>query len=360
MSAFVGHPIVIAVPLDHGAEDVIDAAAALASRLGAPVLPVHAIGASANASDVADARASIESWLGALARRGVTVQPLVIEAGRPEQVIPAIAARAGAPLTIVGSGRGSTIRDWLLGTSAERIVRASAGPVWIARGTLPSEPHPVLVPIDLGEHTRVSIIAGARWSRLFGTPLRLLHVLPEVEPRGDERTARRIDELTTAARTRIVELVDQIDLDFVPIEIRLTHGPIGATLVREAEDAGLVAITQPDYEMLVPASLGSHVERLMRTSRASVIAVRDGDAARQRAMREERARWVASLRSEAEQALEDGDPARAERLLLNAKIAAPASPRIEDVLARAVELQGRSEEAERHRGLARWLRAELE
>ena len=116
---------------------------------------------------------------------------------------------------------------------------------------------------------------------------------------------------------------------------------------------------QPDFEMLVPASLGSHVERLVRTSRASVLTVRDDDTARQRELREERARWVASLRSEADDAMSAGDAPRAERLLCSAKIAAPTSAAVEESLARAIEQQGRAEEADRHRALARWLRAEM-
>jgi nucleotide-binding universal stress UspA family protein len=356
------HPIVLAFPLDYGAEDVMEAAGALARELGAPVLPVHATRgerdslAALRASD--RERDTIEAWLEPLARKGITVRPPIVERGRAEQIIPSTAARVGAPLTIVGSGRGATIRDWLLGTTAERIVRASAGPVWIARGTMPSPKLAVLVPVDLGAETRFAILAGARWARLFGATLRIVHVLPEVEPLAPDRSAQAIEELETRARARVAEVLAQVDID-VPVEVRLTHGPIGSSLLREADDAGLIVIAQPDYEMLVPASLGSHVERLIRAARCSVIAVRDDDVSLQRVVREERAAWVALLRTDAEKALADGDPARAERILASAKLAAPASPRVEDVLARAIESQGRTEEAERHRALARWLRAEL-
>jgi nucleotide-binding universal stress UspA family protein len=354
----VGSPIVLAFPLDYGAEDVIDAALPLAKRLGAPVVAVHAT-RSARARDANEReRDTVTAWLEPIARAGVTVLPTIVEKGRAEQLVPAIAARLGALLTIVGSGRGSTVQDWLLGTTAERIVRASAGPVWIARGTMPSEELPVLVPVDLGEETRLAIIAGARWASLFGATLRVLHVLPEAEPLAADQGARALEAEEARARAQIAGIASELAVD-VPIEIRIAHGSLAPTLLLEAEQAGLVAITQPDYEMLVPASLGSHVERLVRVSRASVLAIRDDDVARQRTIREERARWVATLRKEAEVALAAGDAPRAERLLANAKVAAPASPRIEDALAEAIEVQGRGEEAERHRALARWLRADL-
>ena len=359
-----GSPIVLAIPLDHGAQDVLEAAAVLAKQLGAPVLPVHGVGWRARlrtrselrgtTEDLVLVRSTLDAWVEPLREAGVEVLEPVVESQRPEQLVPAIAARAGAQLTIVGSGRGSTARDWLLGTSAERIVRASAGPVWIARGTSPGAALPVLVPVDLGEETRLSILAGARWARLLGARLRVLHVLPAVEP----ATESAIDALRVEATKQIELALAHLDGDLVS-EVAFAHGPIGASLVSEADDAGLVVIVQPDYEMLLPTTIGSHVERLIRSSRASVVALRDHDAARERAVREERASWVATLIQEAEAALADGDPARAERLLSNAKIAAPASVRIEEALAGAIEAQGRAEEADRHRALARWLRAEL-
>ena len=115
----------------------------------------------------------------------------------------------------------------------------------------------------------------------------------------------------------------------------------------------------PDYADLVPASLGSPLEHLIRTSRASVVAIRDIDPASQRRVREERARWVATLLEEADAAMGQSDPARAERLLTNAKVIAMVSPKVEDALASALDAQGRNEEADRHRALARWLRNEL-
>ena len=354
-------PLVLAFPLDYGAEDVMDAAAALAKGLDAPLLPVHALGGSERACRPKEGereRDTIEAWLEPISRRGIAVLPPIVRPGRPAQLVPAIAAREGAQLTIVGSGRSPTARDWLLGTTAERIVRASAGPVWIARGTVPGPDMPVLVPTDLGDETRLAVVAGARWARLFGAALRIVHVLPELEPLAADRSAIEIEALGARARARIEEVLKQVDIE-VPVELQLAHGAVGAALLHEAERAGLVVILQPDFEMLVPASLGSHVERLVRMSRASVLAVRDHDAARQRTVREQRAGWVSGVRKEAESALLEGDPARAERLLANIKVSVPASPAIEDALARAIESQGRTEEAERHRALARWLRAEM-
>ena len=355
-------PLVLGMPLDAGAADVIDAALALTTRLSAPVLPVHALKiATSVVSDVrriADARATIATWLEPLAQKGVTVLDTVVEKGRPERVVPHVAACAGAQLTIVGSGRGSTARDWLLGTTAERVVRASATPVWIARGTLPGAKFPVVVPIDLGEETRLAILAGARWAKLFGATLRIVHVLPASQPLSTSPSAQVVEELSRSARERVLEILERVEVS-VPVDVHIAHGSVGAALLGQAEEAGLVAMMQTDYEMLVPASLDSHVERLMRMSRASVIAVRDDDAELERARREERAAWVAKLRKEGEQALLDGDPARAERLLASAKVCAPTSPRLEDLLAQAIENQGRAAEAERHRALARWLRAEL-
>lgn len=359
--------IVLAVPLDHHAEEVIDTARAIATRLGAAVLPVHAgsIGDEqrSHVRRNGGVRETIVAWMEPLVRAGVRVLEPLIERERPEHLVALAAARSGASLILAGSGRGATVRDWLLGSTAERIVRASAVPVFVARGTLPSRTAPVLAALDLGDESRLALAAALRWARAFGAPLRVLHVVREeidVDRASAEDALARIELSERGARARIAELLESVDASGVAVEVRIAHGEPGAIVIGETSQCGLLVMVQPDWEMLVPASIGSRAERIVRMSRASLLAIRDDESERQRELREERWRWVVTLSREAEGALREGDPARAERLLANAKIVAPTSAPIEDALARAVDAQGRTEEAERHRALAKWLRRELE
>jgi nucleotide-binding universal stress UspA family protein len=353
--------VVVAVPLDHLAEDALDGAAAIARGIGAEIVPVHAHRVSEGGLGHVMANGGVGPTLAGmiepLRKRGLDVRDAIVEEARPEQLVPQVAARLGAALVVVGSGRGSTIRDWLLGTTAERIVRACAAPVWIARGTLPSKDRPVLCPVDLGDESRLAIAAAARWARAFGSGVRVVHVLDEIEPGATDRTLSILEKTERSARERLAQLVASVDAADVAIEVRIERDlGVSAAILREAEDAGAMVLVQPDWEMLVPASLGSRTERWVRRSPISVLAIRDDEVERQRHTREERYRWIATLEREALAALGAGDAARAERLLSNAKIAAPASARIEEALARAIDAQGRTEEADRHRALAAWLR----
>lgn len=361
--------IVAGIPLDHTVEDVLDALhrLSLALREGdaSPVvLPVHAraLGDELRAHVRANGgvRETLVRWTEPLRRAGITVLEPVIEDGRPEHVVARAAARAGAALVLAGSGRGSTVRDWLLGSSAERIVRTCAAPVWIARGTFPGPTAPVLAPVDLGPQSRLTIAAALRWARMFGAPLRVLHVIrEEVDLAELEPAVARLEQTERDARAAITTMLEGLDTRGVEVDVRMPRGRIAAIVLAEAAASGLVVMVQPDWEMLVPASFGSHAERIIRTSRASVIALRDDESAPRIEAREERWRWVAELVREAREAEGAGDSARAERLLENARIAAPASPAIEEALARVLDAQGRGPEAERHRALAAWLRAAI-
>jgi nucleotide-binding universal stress UspA family protein len=355
--------IVVAVPLDHGVNEVIEAAGAIAGRLGASILPVHAHRPGDDGlPDVRDnggARASIAAWLAPLRQRGIEVLEPVVEHGRVEQVVALAAARHGAMLVVAGSGSGATIRKWLLGSTADRLLRASRVPVFLARGTLPSPTAPVLCPVDLGIETRLSIAAGLRWARLFGAPLRILHVRPEMEPGDGARTLAVLDREDAGANETIGSALASLEASGVDVEVRILGGGVVEQIEREASEAGIIVAVQPDWEALVPGSLDSRLARWIHGSSASIVAIRDDDVPRQRELREERARFLVTLLREAETALGEGDAARAERLLDNAKLVAPASPRVEEALARSLTMLGRGEEAERHAALARWLRDEL-
>lgn len=361
MTIQVHQPVIVGVPLDDTTHDVLDAALVLARSLETSLVPVHALAPY----PFPTARRTVEEGRAAAARvrdaiagsdlRGVeVVEPIVEEASATTSILDA-AERLHAQMIVVGVGRGPTVASWLLGTVADRVVRTARCPVFLARGSLPGPSRPILCPFDGSPHARLGFEAALRMARLFDAPLHVLTVVPSEPAWTTDELVRRAAELEPAAREEITTLLRGHDTRGVAWDVRVVVADPSTAILAAAESASLVVVAGRTFDLLVPASLGDVTSRVVRGSRASVLAVRDlePDPDARRAL----LRRVLDFRESARAALTSSQVDRALRYLRIAEAIMPGYAPVEDDLAAVLERAGRAEEADRHRALARVLRA---
>lgn len=152
--------VLVPVDLTAVADRVLGRVALLPLARDARVTLLHVVppGLAARDAQIAerDAKKYLASEAKHLARslpRGVKVESAV-QVGAPAKVIPARAKSLRADLIVVGRGSPRVLRDGLLGSTAERIIRGSSLPVLVVR--LPARTpykHPaVALEIDEAAH----------------------------------------------------------------------------------------------------------------------------------------------------------------------------------------------------------------
>ena len=356
-------PILLSLDFTAESEDVVRSATALAKAIHAPLVAVHSLGwvplesSSALETRMEATRDKILEHLAPAIDEGVTVFEPIVRRGRPDEEALLTAAEVGAQLIVTGGGGPATVRRWVLGSVAERIVRGSPVPVFIARGALPMiERRPVLCPIDLSPHSRVGLHAAIRMARAFGSPLVTLTVIPE-----EEKGWLSADDLEHAlareehvAATQVKEFIGATDLADLEVEHRVVIGQPAKRIVEAAEEAWLMVIASRGFTQLRATSIGGVTEQSIRLSRCSLYALRDTASSSDH--HEAGLRVLARLVEDADAKIAEGDPARALTLLELASIRAPANAMVQEKLAAALEALGRTDEAHARRSIARVIR----
>jgi len=137
-------------------------------------------------------------------------------AGAPHRVLVEAAAAGGASLIVMGAAESWGSLSKLLGSTADRVVRAATCPVLALRGELALPPRRVLIAVDQSPESGEALLRGLRVLAALGggpggrprtaiealyvaeTPL-LEAVLPTVDPRQVEADAARDLERFVAA-----------------------------------------------------------------------------------------------------------------------------------------------------------------
>jgi nucleotide-binding universal stress UspA family protein len=355
-------PVVVGVPLDASTREVVDAAVALATRLETSLVPVHTLSpwlfpnVPRDAAEGEAARRAVADALAPAMHEGgpPITETIVVESSAARELLE-VADRVHAQMLVVGGGQGATIGGWLLGTVADRVVRSARCPVFVVRGSLPGPDRPILCPIDLTPHSHLGFEAALRLARRFEAPLHVLTVLPRASQRAsmaalDAEAAR----LERAAREEVAALVRAHDVRDVALRVDTVAGDAAAEIVDASRAAHLVVLASRAFDLVVPASVGDVASRVLRNARCSVLTVRDLDS--NATERDAQLRRIVALRNEARAALENGELARAERVLGIAHALLPGHAAIADDLATVLDRAGRAEEADRYRTVARILR----
>jgi nucleotide-binding universal stress UspA family protein len=355
-------PVLVSLALDHEAPDAVRTAAVLAAKLDVPLASVHALPSRPLETDahlearMAEAKEQLDALLTIAHDEGCEVLEPIVVRERVVELVLRTAVGLEAQMIVTGGGSAPTVSRWMLGSTAEQLVRVSPVPVLVARGTRHEQGTPIVCPVDLSPQSRVGFQAALRMARLFESPLVALHVIPSAE--HGRLSAERIEAEVARGETVQHELLERFlagsDTTGVKVEPKVLIGDPAELIVEEAERGWLLVIGSRGFNDLVPGAVGRVTERALRFSRVSALAVRDSDPGRDE--REGRLRELGGYKQLAEKRIADGEHARALPLLQVLATYAPADASIQERIADVMEALGRADDAERHRGLARLIR----
>lgn len=310
--------VLCATDLSDSAAHAANIAALCAKALGMPLHLIHvadlgphddtlAVPASMKAASDAlrgrlrrraeEAAARLEVERARVAELAPGVEVDLVE-GRPWEAIVEAASRLGAALVVVAphGQRGPRevvhegLRERLLGSTADRVVRHAPCPVLVTSPVL--EPPKTLegvrwlAAVDFSEVSQIAVDITRAWAaRTHGSPV-LVHVLPprETEP-IDVAEARALDELHTHeeldAKARLRLLIRE-PAAAAATPLRVRRGDAAEEIAQAARDdaAAFAVLGTHGRRGLAHFFLGSVVERVLRRSEAHVLCVHAADRAR--------------------------------------------------------------------------------
>ncbi|MEJ8839103.1 universal stress protein [Ramlibacter sp. AN1133] len=250
--------------------------AALAAReLGCAVRLLHA---DAAGEDARGTGRSLRKLAGDIrAHMGVPVE--LVEDPRDALGATVHGARE-AQLLVIGSRRGNPLREWVLGTQAERLIRLCRVPVLVVKKPPTGAYRRVLVPVELAGAAAPVIAAAARLSR--GPRIEVLHALPP----GDEFGMRVYDipqhvvrRLRRRAALRAEAALEELIAQAVPqpdaVLPAVSFGdPAALVLARSrAMRADLLVLGKRRRGLLADFFLGGVTQRVLARAEADVLVV---------------------------------------------------------------------------------------
>jgi nucleotide-binding universal stress UspA family protein len=287
----------VLVPLDGSrlAEAVLPAAISLATTVGARLLLLHvperdppeSVHGEAHLSGIAESRAYLVAQAAALRRQAVDVEVHVHErpVGDVAAAIDSHAHELGADLIAMCAHGRSNLRSRLIGSIAERILRAGSVPVLLrtVRGAdVPAFAlRRVLVPIDFGHDIDAALAAARALAPPYGAAVTLL-AAPERPPPTTSRLLPGTSALMRAydldtLRERIAEVADRLRADLDDVDaIVAAEPPTPAILAaRDELAADLIVLVTDAHGGLSSWSEPSTVQQLLRRADLTLLLIRE-------------------------------------------------------------------------------------
>jgi nucleotide-binding universal stress UspA family protein len=192
------------------------------------------------------------------------------------------AAQIEAGLVVMSSHGYSGLTRWLMGSVAERVLRAAPCPVWIVRATQPMR-H-VLVTLDGSASSEAVLAPAAAIARCFGADLTLLRAVPYLdeaeidELNGVERGLgqRLLDETNEAAQDYLVDAACRHGIDGPETDLVVRSGSPADVILKYAElkSFDLVAMATHGRTGLRRWRYGSVTEKVLHSLTTSMLVVR--------------------------------------------------------------------------------------
>lgn len=250
----------------------------LAAGLG--VYPASGLDADRLLQDLeAEATAYLARVAAGILEEGARVRQIV-RVGTPAESILAVAAKEKATLVAMSTHGRSGLSRWILGSVAEKVLRASTVPLLLVRSYTRSasgedvpaalEELPIrriLVPIDLSELSLALAPEVTELAETFGARVEVLHV--REAPGHDGGEGRHV----LADAVRVFETRGE------PVVPLLRHGEPAAAILETCRDRSidLLAMTTHGRSGIARWTIGSVTDKVLRTSGLPMLVFREGD-----------------------------------------------------------------------------------
>ena len=216
-----------------------------------------------------------------------------VVSGRPFEEICELAREIRADLIILPTRGLSRLKQVVLGSTAERVIRHAPCPVLIPRGpefksitwngaaaTTDFELRKILVPVDFTKCSLAGVEYAARLAKETGSTLRLFHVVfpyPElfVVDRVGAGLAPLIKTAKARAREEMEEVLKMSFLRGIPCETEIQTGPVIDEICEESSRTGidLVVTSTHGCTGFKHAVIGSVAEHVVRHAECPVIII---------------------------------------------------------------------------------------
>ena len=195
---------------------------------------------------------------------------------------------AQGPYDLVIIGARSTIHrtaSLLFGSTAHKLMRHSACPVWVVKPSELREIRDVAVDADLGAASLPAIKVAVTVARAIGARLHVLHVLEKSDLRylaligtPKEKLAAAEERLRQAADEKLKDQLYQTDFRTLPhgVKIEILSGP-SDTVIPEYIDSNsvdLLVIGTHGHQGISEFLLGNVEERILPAAHSSLLAVK--------------------------------------------------------------------------------------
>jgi nucleotide-binding universal stress UspA family protein len=248
-------------------------AARVARELGASLRVLHP---QPEPKVLSRAQAALEELTADIrARMGV---PLAVEAVTGSVLRRANAAAREASLLVIPSRRGNPLREWIMGTQAERLIRLSRAPVLVVKRPALASYRRVLVPVALAQGAAAQIALAGSLAR--GSQLEVLHALDT----SDEAVLREMDSSEQALRSyrqlraqrahlALHELVTAAGPRAGEADTAVEFGDAASVALARAQrgDAELMVIGKRRRGLLADYFLGGVTQRVLAAAPADVL-----------------------------------------------------------------------------------------
>ena len=279
----------ILVPVDgsDGAKRAAEFGAELASHYDARLDIVHVLeGQSGLLGDAQEAETQgrkILNEVTELTTESTAIDTELIE-GESEEAISNYADEHDADLIVMGRHGRSGLKEHLVGTTTERVLRQTKVPVLTVSGTTTgrddtTEVSELLVPTDGSENAERAAPYGVDIATHVGATLHLLNVVDVQAEAGAFSaggvTEDFIDELKKEGREAVDRLAQRIDDGDTAVQSSVVRGVSHEAIEEYAaeNDIDLIVMASEGESNIAGQSLGSVTDRVLRTVDIPVLVV---------------------------------------------------------------------------------------
>jgi nucleotide-binding universal stress UspA family protein len=214
---------------------------------------------------------------------GATPAQAQVNTGVPFVEIIRAARSSNADLVVLGAHGGHYLREWLLGTTAERVIRKGDRPVLVVKKPPKGPYRRLLVAVDFSETSKRALALAARVAPKARLTLLNVYDFGLAEPlRAGGTTSEELLQLhriyEQQRRERLAAFARDAGLDPDKAQLLVRYGYPGIVInaVAAEQRAHLVVVGTQGLSGLRYVLLGSVAEHVLREARCDVLAVHPG------------------------------------------------------------------------------------
>lgn len=259
--------VVVGTDFSEAAHRAVERAAALPFAPGGCVELVH-VSSRSRAPDISDRLAAERDWLG---ERTATVRFSAIT-GSPAAALCDHARHTRAELVVLGRTGASRLRDRLLGTTAERVVRTGSTSALLVTRPAAGPYRRALVAVDFSESSRLALELTARVCDPSRGEILVVHAASLEAGKGTVRDRERI---FADAHERLAMFLAAVPLPIHGRPLIVFGEPEHEILeIARKRDVDLIAVGSAGKGPLRRAVLGSVAEGVMAEAACDVLVAR--------------------------------------------------------------------------------------